>query len=59
VVNALKHWAATGHGDVRKLKGTDPPEWRLRVGDLRVRMDLAPLGVARILRILPRGKAYR
>ena len=45
-------------GDIRKLQGTD--EWRLRVGDLRVRFELADGGqVIRILRVLPRGRAYR
>ena len=45
-------------GDIRKLQGTE--EWRLRVGDLRVRFELAEGGwVIRILRVLPRGRAYR
>jgi mRNA-degrading endonuclease RelE of RelBE toxin-antitoxin system len=45
-------------GDIRKLQGTE--DWRLRVGDLRVRFALADGGqVVRILRVLPRGRAYR
>ncbi len=45
-------------GDIRKLQGTE--EWRLRVGDLRVRFELAEGGrLVRILRVLPRGRAYR
>jgi len=27
----------TGEGDVRRLQGIEPPEFRLRVGDYRVR----------------------
>jgi mRNA interferase RelE/StbE len=44
-------------GDIRKLK---PLEWRLRVGDWRVRFsfdDERRLIV--VLRVLPRGRAYR
>jgi mRNA-degrading endonuclease RelE of RelBE toxin-antitoxin system len=45
-------------GDIRKLQGAE--EWRLRVGNLRVRFGLADGGrVVRILRVLPRGRAYR
>ena len=43
--------------DVRRLQGSD--EWRLRVGDWRVRLrlDFAKRAVV-IVRILPRGRAY-
>ena len=41
-----------------KLQGTD--EHRLRVGDWRVRVRLAPdESTVYVLRILPRGRAYR
>jgi len=44
-------------GDVRKL---GPQEWRLRVGDWRVRFDRDDeTRVIVVLRILPRGRAYR
>lgn len=45
-------------GDVVKLAGSE--EWRLRVGEWRVRFGLD--GDARtvvVLRVLPRGRAYR
>ena len=29
-----------GHGDIKKLRGSDPPEWRLRAGDWRILMLL-------------------
>ncbi len=46
-------------GDVRKLKGTDD-EWRLRVGDWRVRFRRdRSRGLVEIVRVLPRGRAYR
>jgi mRNA interferase RelE/StbE len=43
--------------DVRRLQGTD--EWRLRVGDWRVRfrLDFDSRTVV-VVRILPRGRAY-
>jgi mRNA interferase RelE/StbE len=45
-------------GDVVKLTNTD--EWRLRVGDWRARFERdAETGVVNVLRVLPRGRAYR
>lgn len=46
-------------GDVKRLTGTDS-EWRLRVGDWRIRFtrDHRTRTVL-ILRVLPRGRAYR
>ena len=46
-------------GDIRRLTG-QPPEWRLRVGDWRVRFRRDPATrTVTILRVLPRGRAYR
>lgn len=46
-------------GDVRKLQGVDD-EWRLRVGDWRVRFRYdTPARILVVLRVLPRGRAYR
>lgn len=47
-------------GNIRRLTGVSPPEWRLRVGDWRVRFnrDIETRTVL-ILRVLPRGSAYR
>ncbi len=43
--------------DLRRLRGSD--EWRLRVGDWRVRLQLDFDGrVVIVVRILPRGRAY-
>ena len=42
-----------------RLKDIRPPEWRLRVGDLRVRFAYVDEEEAIVvLRVLPRGKAY-
>ena len=34
---ALAHFAASGEGDVKRLQDVEPPEFRLRVGDYRLR----------------------
>ncbi|MGP6156360.1 MAG: type II toxin-antitoxin system RelE family toxin [Vulcanimicrobiaceae bacterium] len=36
VVAALEAFSAGTMGDVKKLRGYDPPAWRLRVGRFRV-----------------------
>jgi mRNA-degrading endonuclease RelE of RelBE toxin-antitoxin system len=60
VVEAVKHFAETGQGDVVHLVGVEPAEYRLRVGDWRVRFyrDDDPEAL-HVLRVLHRGKAYR
>jgi mRNA-degrading endonuclease RelE of RelBE toxin-antitoxin system len=59
VVNALDR--LTGEpaaGDVVKLANVD--EWRLRIGDWRVRFQRnAESGVVYVMRVLPRGRACR
>jgi len=37
VRQAVERFADTGAGNVKRLQGIDPPEYRLRVGDYRVR----------------------
>lgn len=58
VVDALDHFVANPQaGHARKLAGSD--EWRLRVGDWRVRFnfdDEARMII--VTRVLPRGRAY-
>jgi mRNA interferase RelE/StbE len=45
--------------DIRKLQGREN-EWRLRVGEVRAILELDnATGTIRVLRILPRGRAYR
>lgn len=59
VITAVVRLAQTGQGDVKKLKGIKPPEWRLRVGPWRVRFRRNDSKqVLEVLRVLPRGKAY-
>jgi mRNA interferase RelE/StbE len=58
VKQAVERFAETGAGSVKKLQGIDPPEYRLRVGDYRVRFELAG-DTVRILRVRNRREAYR
>jgi mRNA-degrading endonuclease RelE of RelBE toxin-antitoxin system len=37
LLHGLARFLATEEGDVKLLKGIDPPEFRLRIGDYRVR----------------------
>jgi len=58
VKQAVERFAETGAGSVKKLQGIDPPEYRLRVGDYRVRFELGGETV-RILRVRNRPEAHR
>lgn len=55
---AVERFAGTGTGDLKKLQGIDPPEYRLRVGDYRVRFRQDGETI-RILRVRNRREAYR
>lgn len=60
IVEAIERFASTGHGDVRALRGV-PGEYRLRVGNMRVRFTISHRETIRImlvLHVLPRGGAY-
>ena len=37
ILHALARNIATGEGDVKRLQNVEPPEFRLRVGDYRIR----------------------
>ncbi len=59
IVAAILKLAETNQGDVVKLAGKQPPEYRLRVGGWRVRFgwDQA-VGVIVILHVFKRGQGY-
>jgi mRNA interferase RelE/StbE len=59
IAAALQHLVQTNTGNIKKLQGVDPPEYRLRVGDFRVRFSYRPPGTIRVNRILNRKDAYR
>ena len=58
VKQSVERFAETGAGNVKKLQGIDPPEFRLRVGDYRVRFHNDGVTVT-LLRVRNRGEAYR
>jgi len=58
VLAALRRYAETGRGDVKKLKASQPPLHRLRAGDWRARFILSPDTVT-VVRIQHRSEAYR
>ena len=58
VVRAITRFAATGAGNVQGLHGVHPPEFRLRVGDWRVRFHDHGDWID-VLRVRSRKDAYR
>jgi mRNA-degrading endonuclease RelE of RelBE toxin-antitoxin system len=58
LLQSLARFVATGEGDVKRLTDVDPPEYRLRIGDYRVRFCDHGHSIE-ILRVHPRDKAYR
>ena len=59
VAAALQRLVLTNAGYIKKLQGVDPPEYRLRVGDFRVRFSYPDPGAVRINRVQNRKDAYR
>jgi mRNA interferase RelE/StbE len=54
----IDRYAVTRIGDVKRLQGATS-EFRLRVGDWRVRFTVEEPDAMRILRVLHRSEAYR
>ena len=58
LLHGLARFALSEEGDVKQLQGIDPPEFRLRLGDYRVRFH--DLGHSiEILHVLHRSEVYR
>jgi mRNA-degrading endonuclease RelE of RelBE toxin-antitoxin system len=58
ILEGLARFLFTGEGDVKLLKDSDPKEYRLRVGDYRIRFhDLRD--TLQILSVRHRREAYR
>lgn len=58
ILHKIDRFALTSEGDVKQLQGIDPPVFRLRVGDYRVRFrDEAD--TITILTVKHRSEAYR
>jgi mRNA-degrading endonuclease RelE of RelBE toxin-antitoxin system len=58
VKHSIERFAETGAGGVRRLQDVDPPEYRLRVGDYRVRFHQDGVTMS-VLRVRHRKDAYR
>ena len=56
ILLALTRFGNTGEGDVKQLKGSK--DFRLRVGDYRVRMRSLNYGTIRIAQVKHRREAY-
>jgi mRNA-degrading endonuclease RelE of RelBE toxin-antitoxin system len=56
---AVERFANTAAGDLKKLQGVRPPEFRLRVGDYRVRFRLDADTVSILRSPSPRGVSVR
>ncbi|HME11173.1 MAG TPA: type II toxin-antitoxin system RelE/ParE family toxin, partial [Bryobacteraceae bacterium] len=57
ILHALADYASSGKGQVKKLQASG--DLRLRVGDYRVRFEVAEEETYRILRVQHRREAYR
>ena len=58
VKQTVERFADTGAGNVKRFRGIGPPEYRLRVGDYRVRFHLEGETI-QVLRVRNRREAYR
>jgi mRNA-degrading endonuclease RelE of RelBE toxin-antitoxin system len=58
ILHGLARFVATDEGDVKKLTAIDPPEFRLRVGDYRIRFYDHGESIE-ILAVKHRRQAYR
>jgi len=58
IIAAINRFAATGAGNVQGLRGIHPPEFRLRVGDWRVRFHDHADWID-VLRVRNRKDAYK
>jgi mRNA-degrading endonuclease RelE of RelBE toxin-antitoxin system len=56
--HGLARFVATDEGDVKRLRDIDPPEYRLRVGDYRIRFYDHGESIE-ILAVKNRREAYR
>lgn len=58
ILHSLARLIFTGEGDVERLRDIEPPEFRLRVGDYRVRFHELSDSIE-ILSVKHRREAYR
>ena len=59
ILTAIDDLAQQSRGDVRRLEGVNPASYRLRVGNWRVIFSYLDPATILILRVRPRGDAYK
>jgi mRNA interferase RelE/StbE len=59
IAGAIQRLVSTNAGNIKKLQSVDPPEYRLRVGEWRVRFSRPDTGTIRINRVQDRKDVYR
>jgi mRNA-degrading endonuclease RelE of RelBE toxin-antitoxin system len=59
ILTAIHRLAEHGSGNLKKLHGSEPPEFRLRVGDHRVRFTEDDADTLHIHAVKDRKNAYR
>ena len=59
VLAALHHLIIANAGNIKRLQGIKPPEFRLRVGDFRIRFSRPDTDTVRVNRIQHRRDVYR
>jgi mRNA-degrading endonuclease RelE of RelBE toxin-antitoxin system len=59
ILTAIHRFADTDAGQVKRIQGVEPAEFRLRVGDFRVRFTEEPGDILRIHAVKNRKDAYR
>jgi mRNA-degrading endonuclease RelE of RelBE toxin-antitoxin system len=58
ILHALDRFVKTGEGDVKRLQDIEPPEFRLRVGDYRLRFHYVN-DTLQVTAVKHRREAYR
>lgn len=58
ILHVVARYLATGEGDVKRLQDVEPPEFRLRVGNYRVRFHDLGNSIL-VLAVKHRREAYR
>jgi mRNA-degrading endonuclease RelE of RelBE toxin-antitoxin system len=59
IAAAVQRSGQNNAGNIKKLQGIEPPEYRLRVGDFRVRFSYPDPDTVRVNRVQNRKDAYR
>jgi mRNA interferase RelE/StbE len=59
LLKGLARFLETDAGDIRQLEGFDPPQYRLRIGDLRYIFRKSGEDTIEVLRVRNRREAYR